>query len=344
MARFAILVEGRFNFLYAKTGNAVLRYKPEDVVCCIDSTNAGKTTDTVMKIGGDTPVVGDVENALQYKPDTLLIGIATEGGSLPENMRSSVIAAIENGLNVVCGLHEFLSNDPTFSNLAEKNSITITDLRKPPDPLPFTRGSWKNRKTPVLLTVGTDCDTGKMTAAWEIKNKLQARGVNAAFVGTGQTGMLLSGSGVAVDAVIGDFITGTIEAEIDRVARDCDIVIVEGQGSITHMAYSGVALGLLHGSMPDMLIMCHEPVREIDTFNHPMPPVINTLNLYLDLMKVFKPCVCAGFSLITYSEADEAARETIRNYSSDFGLPAEDLVRFSGKSIIDNIIVQLNRM
>ena len=344
MARFAILVEGRFNFLYAKTGNAMLRYKPEDVVCCIDSTNAGKTTDNVMKIGGDTPVVGDVENALQYKPDTLLIGIATEGGYLPENMRSSVITAIENGLNIVCGLHEFLSNDPTFSILAVKNSITITDLRKPSDPLPFTKGSWKNRKTPVLLTVGTDCDTGKMTAAWEIKNKLQARGVNAAFVGTGQTGMLLSGSGVAVDAVIGDFITGTIEAEIDRVARDCDIVIVEGQGSITHMAYSGVALGLLHGSMPDMLIMCHESVREIDTFNHPMPPVINTLNLYLDLMKVFKPCVCVGFSLITYSETDEAARETIHNYSRDFGFPAEDLVRFSDESIIDNIIDQLNRI
>ena len=118
MARFAILVEGHFNFLYAKTGNAVLRYKPEDVVCCIDSTNAGKTTDNVMKIGGDTPVVGDVENALQYKPDTLLIGIATEGGYLPENMHSSVITAIENGLNIVCGLHEFLSYDPTFSNLA----------------------------------------------------------------------------------------------------------------------------------------------------------------------------------------------------------------------------------
>ena len=110
------------------------------------------------------------------------------------------------------------------------------------------------------------------------------------------------------------------------------------------MAYSGVALGLLHGSMPDMLIMCHEPIREIDTFNQPMHPVINTLNLYLDLMKVFKPCVCVGFSLITYSESDEAARETIRNYSSDFSLPAEDLVRFRGESIIDNIIDRLNRI
>ena len=338
MARFAILVESQFNFLYAKTCNAMLRYKPDEVVCCIDSTNANKTTNEVMKIGGDTPIVQNIESALQYNPDTLLIGIATEGGYFPNNMRLAVSNAINNGLNVVCGLHDFLGDDPTLSSSAKQHNVTITDLRKPPEPLPFTKGSWLNRKTPVLLTVGTDCDTGKMTASWEIKNKLKERGVNAAFVGTGQTGILLGETGVAVDAVVSDFITGVVEAEIDKVADNCDLIIVEGQGSITHMAYSGVTLGLMHGAMPDMLIMCHEPARTIDTFNYPVQPLQNVLNLNLDLMAAFKPCRYAGISLITYSESDESAQETVRAYNHKYKIPADDLVRFSGREIIDNII------
>lgn len=338
MARFAILVEGQFNFLYAKTCNAMLRYKPDEVVCCIDSTNAGKTTNKVMKIGGDTPVVKNVENALQYNPDTLLIGLATEGGYLPDDMRPAVSTALKNSLNVVCGLHEFLGDDPKLANLARQYNVTITDLRKPPEPLPFTHGSWRNRKTPVLLTVGTDCDTGKMTASWEIKNKLKERGVNAAFVGTGQTGILLGEAGVAVDAVVSDFIAGVVEAEIDKVANNCDLIIVEGQGSITHMAYSGVTLGLMHGAMPDMLIMCHEPSRKNDTFNYPIQPLQNVLNLNLELMEAFKPCVYAGISLITYSESDESAQETVCAHNHKYKIPADDLVRFSGEAIIDNII------
>ena len=156
MPRFAILFEDNFNHLYGKTGNALLRYRPEDVVCCIDSKNADKTADEVVGIGGALPVVAHVEDSLQFNPDTLLIGIATEGGYLPNNMRGGVKTAIENGLNIICGLHSFLSFDPEFSKLANKHNVTITDLRKPPDPLPFTKGSWKNRKTPILLTVGTD--------------------------------------------------------------------------------------------------------------------------------------------------------------------------------------------
>lgn len=343
MTRFAILVEGQFNFLYAKTCNAMLRYKPDEVVCCIDSTNAGSTTNDIMQIGGNIPVVPNIASALQYKPDTLLIGIATEGGYLPDNMRTEIFTAIENGLNIVCGLHEFLSNDTVLSELAKKHNVTITDLRKPPDVLPFTKGSWKNRTTPVLLTVGTDCDTGKMTAAWEIKNKLKAHNIKASFVGTGQTGILLSESGVAVDAVVSDFVAGAIEAEIDKVADSCDVVIVEGQGSLTHMAYSGVTLGLLHGSMPDMIVMCHEPSRKKDTFNHPMQPVNKVLKLYLDLMTIFKPCVCAGLCLITYSESDETAQKTVHSYNKDYGLPADDFVRFGGETIIDNIIGYLNK-
>jgi len=341
MPRYAILVEGHFN-IYAKTCNSILRYKPEEAVCCVDSENMGKTTNDVMKIGGDTPIVNNINNALQYNPDSLLIGVATLGGYLPENMRKIVLSAIEKGLNIVCGLHEFLCNDLEISGLAKKHGVIITDLRKPPVPLSFTKGSWKNRNTPVLLTIGTDCDSGKMTAAWEIKNKLQKKGIKPAFVGTGQTGILLGEAGVAVDAVISDFVAGAIEAEIDKVADSCDIVIVEGQGSLTHAAYSGVTLGLLHGSMPDMLVMCHEPARKFDTFDYPMQPMNNNLQLNTDLMKPFKSTICVGACLITISENDVSAKETIMNYNHDYDFPADDIVRFGGGSIISNIIDSLN--
>lgn len=341
MPRCAILFEGNFNHLYGKTGNALLRYRPEDVVCCIDSINSGKTANDVVGIGGSLPVVAHVEASLQFNPDTLLIGIATEGGYLPDNMRDGVVTAIKNGLNIICGLHSFLSLDPEFSKLANKHNVTITDLRKPPEPLPFTKGSWKDRKTPVLLTVGTDCDAGKMTAAWEITNALVKNGISAKFVGTGQTGILLSGTGVAVDAVISDFVAGAIENEINKLCEDYDIIIVEGQGSITHMAYSGVTLGLLHGSMPDFLLMCHTPFRTEDTFGHPMFDVKQTLDLYLNLVQIFKPCRCAGIGLVTHTKNDETARKTINEYQNRFGFPVNDFIRYGGKNIVENIISQL---
>ncbi|HHZ98414.1 MAG TPA: DUF1611 domain-containing protein [Candidatus Marinimicrobia bacterium] len=339
--RYAALVEGRFDFLYAKTANALLRYRPEEVVCCIDSENAGKTTNEVIKLGGDTPVVGSFEEAMDFNPDTLVVGVATQGGFLPDNMRQCVRESIESGINVICGLHAFLSEDEEFAPLADKHGVSITDLRKPPSPLPFSEGTWRTRKTPTLLTVGDDCDTGKMTAAWELKRQLEEKGKKVAFVGTGQTGILLGGFGVAVDAIVSDFEAGSIEAEIDRVGDDVDLIVVEGQGSISHMAYSGVTLGLLHGTMPDMLLMCHEPARDIDTFEHPMADFKEVMDIYVRLVQIFKPCEVMGLSLITHTESEDQAKTTIQNYSDEYGIPAVDLVRFGGDQVIDGLLSKL---
>lgn len=343
MPKYAVLVEGHFDNLYAKTCNSLLRYKPQEVVCCIDSTNAGKTTNDVLNIGGDTPIVHSLESALLFQPDTLLIGIVTEGGYLPQEFRLGVISAITHGLNVVSGLHQFLNDDEEFSSLAKQYNVNLADLRKPPDTLPFTKGSWKNRKKPVLLTVGTDCDSGKMTAAWELTQALINKGVRATFVGTGQTGILLSGSGVAVDAVISDFIAGVVENEIDKVDNDCDIIIVEGQGSLTHMAYSGVTLGLVHGAMPDLLLMCHEPSRAVDIYDHPIYPLSQTLGLYTNMVEIFKPCEYAGISLMTYRENEKTAKKTIQQTQEETNIPTEDLVRFADGSIVDSVLAYLNK-
>ncbi|MFQ6675620.1 MAG: DUF1611 domain-containing protein [Fidelibacterota bacterium] len=341
MSRYAILVEGAFDYLLAKTGNALLRYRPEEVACIIDSETAGRTAEDVLGWGGRIPVVEDLDKALDFRPDTLLIGTAPPGGQLPESWRHTVRQAIGQKLRVVSGLHTFLSEDSEFADLARENGTTLVDLRKPPEPLPFSKGSWRWRETPVVLTVGTDCDTGKMTTAWEAKIRLEQTGKRVAFVGTGQTGILLGGYGVAVDAVASDFVAGSIEDQIDRAAGEKDVIVVEGQGSLTHMAYSGVTLGLLHGSMPDMMILCHEPGRERDTFDYPMKPVKEIMDLYLRLVTVFRETRFVGISLLTYRMDETTARETIQSYRTRYGIPAADLVRFGDEGITEAILHRL---
>jgi len=341
MRHYAILANHSFDYISAKTGNAIIRYRPEEVVCVIDSETAGRTVQDVLGWGGDIPVVATLKEAFNYSPDTLLIGIAPPGGELPILWRKTISLAIENKLNVINGLHTFLLDDPEFSSLSTTHGVSIIDLRRPPDSLHFPKGTWQERKIPVLLTVGTDCDSGKMITAWEIKRLLEKRGKRVAFVGTGQTGILLGGFGVAVDAVVSDFIAGSIEAEIDKAEKDHDLVIVEGQGSITHMAYSGVTCGLLHGTMPDMMVICHEAERNIDTFNYPMFPIADIMDLYLRLVTLFKPSEFVGISLITQDMSEKKARETLHSFEKEYGLPTTDFFRFSGIKIVDNILAHL---
>ena len=338
MPKYAILAEGAFDYILSKTGNAIIRYRPEEVACVVDSKTAGKTAAEVLGIGDDIPVVASLQDALQYDPNAVLIGTAPPGGQLPQSWREMILMAIENRLDVVAGFHSFLSDDIEFSDLASKKGVHIWDLRKPPDPLPFSKGSWQTRKTPVLLTVGSDCDTGKMTAAWELKRELDLRGVKATFVGTGQTGILLGGFGVPVDAVVSDFVAGAIEAEVDKAAQDSDIVIVEGQGSVTHMAYSGVTVGLLHGCMPEMLLMCHEPDRKLDTFGYPMTPFHLVLEIYLKLLEPFRPTELVGISLMTPLFDETTAVERVKEYEEKFQVSTTDPVRNDMSTIAENVI------
>ncbi|MCH7732116.1 MAG: DUF1611 domain-containing protein [Candidatus Marinimicrobia bacterium] len=341
MPRYSILADKKFDYILSKTGNAILRYRPEEAVCVIDSITAGKTAQEVLGYGGNVPVVDSLEASLKYSPDTLLIAIAPPGGRLPDSWREIICLSMSKGLNIVSGLHTFLSDDEEFSSLAKKNQVIITDLRRPPSPLPFSKGSWRWRKIPVLLTVGSDCDTGKMTTAWEIKQLLEEQGKKVAFIGTGQTGILLGGRGVAVDAVVSDFVAGCIEYEIDKVGNEFDLIIVEGQGSLNHMAYSGVTLGLIHGTMPDMLIMCHEPDRELDTIDHPIPSLSEILDIHLKLLAPFKKTVYAGISLLTGQVNAQEAQLSVERIEKNEGIPTTDVIRFGGDKIVSQVFSYL---
>jgi uncharacterized NAD-dependent epimerase/dehydratase family protein len=233
-------------------------------------------------------------------------------------------------------MHTFLNDDADFSAFALQNNCTLTDLRRPPNPPHFPKGTWIDRKIPVLLVVGSDCDTGKMTTAWEITIRLREKGINAEFLGTGQTGILLSGNGVPIDAVVSDFMAGEIEHSIEKIG-DCDLVIVEGQGSLTNQFYAGVTLGLLHGAMPDFLVMTHESVRDLDTTDFPAAKLEECMPTYIDLMKPFKSSRFVGINLLTVNQNEHDAEETINKIESDFGIPTTDLVRFGERNFIDSI-------
>ena len=288
--RIVILAEGKFSPLESKTCNQAIRYLPNEVIGVIDSRNAGKTAQQILGFGGDIPIFSSLQNSFSQNPNTLLIGIAPIGGRLPNEWRAILIEAIQHKLNIISGLHTFLSENEEFSLLAKKNDVTITDLRKIPSEYEVVaKGSWKTRKAKTILTVGTDCNVGKMTASLELHKEFLRRNLKSDFVATGQTGILLSGRGIAIDSVVSDFVAGAIELEIDnRVAEGNDFIHVEGQGSLTHQGYSSVTLGLLHGVMPDAMILVHHPIRERDDYGLDITDVRKIISLHEQILSPFK--------------------------------------------------------
>ncbi len=337
MAKFTILCPGALDYILNKTGNMLIRYRPEEVCSIIDPNNEGKKASEILGFGGEIPIVKNFKDSKIFSPDSLIIGNAPQGGIIDENYKKEIEIAISFGCDIYNGMHQFLGDDPYFSELAETNKVRIYDLRRPPFPPHFPKGLWKRRKAKVLLVVGTDCDTGKMTTAWEITKRLEERGKNVEFIGTGQTGILLGKYGIPIDAVIADFMVGEIEFVIDSVANETELIIVEGQGSISNMYYAGVTLGLMHGAMPDYLILTHELGRKLDVCNNPIPSIKETMDIYISLLKNFKKTKFLGINLITFQTDKDQALKKINNMTLKYNLPATDLVRFGSKEMIERI-------
>ena len=339
--RIVILCHRAFNYILNKTGNMLIRYRPEDVVAVIDREKSGTVAESELGYGGHIPVVENFEACQRFKPDTLVLGNASQGGFISDEYRKEVKVAIASGCNIVSGMHQFLNDDPELANLAKEYNVTLTDLRRPPKPPNFPKGSWQNRTIPVLLIVGTDCDTGKMTTGWEITQRLKERGRKVQFIGTGQTGILLSGSGVPIDAVTADFMAGEIEHVIDKCPDDTELVIVEGQGSLTNQYYAGVTLGLLHGAMPNYMIMTHDPGRPKDVTNLPISSMKQVMELHVDLMKNFRDSKFLGINLLTLKLSDEEATSEIEKTEKEYGIATTDLIRFGDMNFMDAIEKEL---
>ena len=339
--RFVVLCHDAFNYIKNKTGNMLIRYRPDEVVAVIDREKVGSNCEEEIGVGGDTPVLANFNASLHLKPDTLVIGNATQGGFITEEYRQEIVNAINAGCDVISGMHQFLNDDDDLRSRAEERGVQLIDLRMPPNPPHFPTGSWQNRKIPVLLIVGTDCDTGKMTTAWELSKRLKGRGRKVEFIGTGQTGILLSGSGVPIDAVKADFMAGEIEYLIDNAPNDTELIIVEGQGALTNQFYAGVTLGLMHGAMPDYMLMTHDPTRDLDVTDFPMTTMKHVMDLHIDLMKSFKQSKFIGINLLTFGFDDQKALNIIEDSQKEFAMEATDLIRFGDKGLLDAIEVVL---
>jgi uncharacterized NAD-dependent epimerase/dehydratase family protein len=339
--RFLILADGLFAPRTSKTANSCIRYAPEKVVGVIDATKAGRTVDEVLGFGRGIPIVGSFEEGRALAPNALLVGIAPQGGRLPDSWRAAICGALSHGMEVWSGLHTFLTDDPEFAALAREHGVAIHDLRKPPRDLPVATGRVRDVTATVILTVGVDCNIGKMTAQLQLRDALRERGVTVAFVPTGQTGILIEGWGISVDAVVADFIAGAAEQLVlEAAATDADIILVEGQGSLIHPGYSGVTYGLMHGSLPHAMIMCGQPSRTEIT-NNPwvtIPPLPELIRMHEMVLAPLRPSPVIGISLNTFDLSDADARAAIAAASRDTGMAATDPVRFDATPLIDAIL------
>ncbi len=336
--RLAVLAEGAFNSMEAKSAVGVLRYRPDEVVAVIDSTRAGRTSHSCAGVGGDIPVVANLEGAAAHDADALLIGIAPQGGGLPSSWRNLVAEALLRGWDVISGLHVFIGDDPELAALAESKGCTIHDVRRPPARRTIATRRAADVDALVVLTVGSDCAVGKMTAALEIREELERRGTRAAFVATGQTGIFIADGGVSVDAVVSDFVAGAVEDLVLEAAQNADIVLVEGQGALHHPAYSGVTLSLIHGACPDAMILCHQAGRTHLKVSDagPSPRIRSLSELVRDYERAaswLSPGRVYGVALNTMQLQEKEARRSIDHETQRLGLPVTDPVRFGSEAL-----------
>jgi uncharacterized NAD-dependent epimerase/dehydratase family protein len=340
--RLLVLAEGKSaDPHYGKTARGVIEYGPHPVVAVVDSTQAGTSL-------SGTPVVGTVEEGLTAgeRPTTALVGVAVAGGRLPAEWRTIIRACIEAGLDVESGMHEFLADDPEFAALARDHGVELRDVRKPPDDLSVSTGANLEHDATVVLTVGSDCAIGKKTVAIELDREARRRGLRSVFVPTGQTGIMIAGWGIAVDAVVSDFLSGAAERLVVEGATRGDLLFVEGQGSLVHPQFSGVTLGLYHGSAPHALVLCHAAGQtEIEGCpGHAIPPLGELIALHERLALPARPARVAAIALNTRPLDEEEARRAIEAAREETGLPADDPVRFGPGGLLDAVLAVVRRV
>ncbi len=323
---------------YGKTLRGVLRYRRDDVVAILDSMRAGASEAGV-------PIVGDVDDALAYGPQVAIVGVATQGGRFPPAWRDLLRACIAAGLSVENGLHEMLRDDSELRPLADAAGVELRDLRRPPPGLDCATGANLEVDARIVLTVGSDCAIGKMTVSLDLDQAARERGLASLFVPTGQTGIAIAGWGIAVDAVVADFISGAAEQLVlEGRRRGGDLLWVEGQGSLVHPAYSGVTLGLYHGSVPHVLVLCHRAgSTEIEgSPGHPIPPLAELVQLHESMALPRRPARVVAVALNTAGLDDRDAGTAVAAAAAETGLPAADPVREGADGLLDAVLAGLS--
>jgi uncharacterized NAD-dependent epimerase/dehydratase family protein len=319
---------------HGKTLRGVMRYRRESVVAILDTQRVGETDDGV-------PIVGSVDDGLALGPDTALVGVATQGGRFPGDWQELLRACVDAGLDLENGLHVRLRDVPGLPELAAERGVELRDLREPPADLSTATGSNLEVAATIVLTVGSDCAIGKMTATCELDLEARRRGLRSVFVPTGQTGIAIAGWGIAVDAVVSDFLAGAAERLVVEGAERGDLLWVEGQGAILHPIYSGVTLGLIHGSAPHLYVLCHEVGRSVvegDATESPIPSLTELIDLHERMSLKRRPAKVVCVALNTASVDEDEARAAIAATEEETGLPADDPVRFGAGRLLEAVL------
>lgn len=332
-----VLAEGDFGKTGGKTANGVVMHSELfDAVAVVDSETAGQDAADVLGTADvdDAPVVASMDEAIESAPEAevLVIGVAPAGGQLPEEWVDDIRTAMAHGCDVVSGLHTFLSEDPEWQDLAEAHGVTIHDVRRPPDDeeLSVGDGAVDGVDVPVVLTMGTDCAVGKRTTTFELYRAARDRGIDAGWVGTGQTGIMVGAHrGVVIDRVPSDFTAGVVEQLIVDVAADHDIVFVEGQASLSHRTYSGVTLSILHGAWPDAVVLADDPDRDRRTHFEQFPIV--GVDHEIEAIEHLADTNVAALS--TWGDPEVAGNE--------YGLPAGNVLEDGGPGTILDAVSEI---
>jgi uncharacterized NAD-dependent epimerase/dehydratase family protein len=340
--RYVILAEGfSGDQHYGKTMWGVLRYRRDDVVAILDSTRAAGDAEHGV------PVVQSVDEALRLEPNTALVGVATQGGRFPPAWIDLLKQCVAAGLDIENGLHVFLNDDAELREQAARHGAELRDLRRPPADVSTATGENLSVPGTIVLTVGSDCAIGKMTVSLELDLEARRRGVTSVFVPTGQTGIAIAGWGISVDAVVADFIAGAAERLIVEGSRRGgdrpeQLLWVEGQGALLHPVYSGVTLGLYHGSVPHKLVLCHQAGHtEIEGAGggpHLIPPLRELVELHERIALPARPARVVAVALNTRELDESGALSAIAAAEVETGLPADDPVRFGAARLVDAVL------
>jgi uncharacterized NAD-dependent epimerase/dehydratase family protein len=335
--RMCLLVDGYLDVFTAKTAVGLLRYCPNEVVAVLDREKAGRNLVEIVGIGAGVPIVESVAAAAPQKPNQLVLGAAFSGGQVPPTWRKHILDGLAAGMDIVNGLHQRLGDDAEIAAAAKALGRRIWDVRVPP---PLTKvGSAKARLTKGkrILTIGTDCNLGKRVMVLELTEALRRRGLKAEFVPTGQTGVMTVGRGVALDAVVSDFVSGAVEEQVLAVG-DADYILVEGQGSLVHPGFSAVTLGLMHGVLPDEMILVHAPARlNMRNTSTRVISLGEMITLSEAILRPIHPSKVVGIALNCFGMSDEDASRARENAHVETGLPVVDAFRTGVEELVDVI-------
>ncbi|MEM9540709.1 MAG: DUF1611 domain-containing protein [Cyanobacteria bacterium P01_E01_bin.42] len=336
--RVVILLHEGIGSRGGKTGLAFLRYGEANVVAVIDRAKAGESLPQLTGISRDVPIVASMEAALTHNPNVLLIGIAPSGGALPEEWLQEVKQAILAGVSLINGLHTPMSE--LVPELCENQ--WIWDIRQEPEGLSIGSGRAKNLTCQRILAVGTDMAIGKMSTGLELRKTAKKRGISTRFLATGQGGLAIAGEGIPLDAIRVDFAAGAVEKATMELGSQCDLLLIEGQGSLLHPG-STATLPLIRGSQPTGLILAHRAGQKSimncpDVLIPPLPEVIAAYESLTRAGGAFSEGKVKAIALNTFHLEEKEAREAIAATEKETGLPCTDAVRFGAELLLDAVI------